>query len=89
MNTVRPRPYPQRGTGNYNAGNEGTDKTVTTATPKTNNSNVRTNKLLLAVVRKIFNSKQAHRVKQYIHLLKMLTAELLTVRFIKFKPLLR
>ena len=26
MNTVRPRPYPQRGTGNYNAGNEGTDK---------------------------------------------------------------
>ena len=25
MNTVRPRPYPQRGTGNYNAGNEGTD----------------------------------------------------------------
>ena len=26
MNTVRPRPYPQRGTGNYNAGNDGTDK---------------------------------------------------------------
>ena len=26
MNTVRPRPYPQIGTGNYNAGNEGTDK---------------------------------------------------------------
>ena len=26
MNTVRPRPYPQRGTGNYNAGNEGTNK---------------------------------------------------------------
>ena len=26
MNTIRPRPYPQRGTGNYNAGNEGTDK---------------------------------------------------------------
>ena len=26
MNTVRPRPYPQRETGNYNAGNEGTDK---------------------------------------------------------------
>ena len=26
MNTVRPRPYPQRGTGNYNAGSEGTDK---------------------------------------------------------------
>lgn len=26
MNTVRPRPYPQRGTGNYNAGNTGTDK---------------------------------------------------------------
>ena len=26
MNTVRPRPYPQRGTGSYNAGNEGTDK---------------------------------------------------------------
>ena len=26
MNTVRPRPYPQRGTGNYNVGNEGTDK---------------------------------------------------------------
>ena len=26
MNTVRPRPYPQRGTGNYNAGNEGADK---------------------------------------------------------------
>ena len=26
MNTVRPRPYPQRGTGNYNAGNEGLDK---------------------------------------------------------------
>ena len=26
MNTVRPRPYPQRGTGNYNAANEGTDK---------------------------------------------------------------
>lgn len=26
MNTVRPRPYPQKGTGNYNAGNEGTDK---------------------------------------------------------------
>ncbi len=25
MNTVRPRPYPQRGTGNYNAGNTGTD----------------------------------------------------------------
>ena len=26
MNTVRPRPYPQRGTGAYNAGNEGLDK---------------------------------------------------------------
>ena len=26
MNMVRPRPYPQRGTGAYNAGNEGTDK---------------------------------------------------------------
>ena len=26
MNTVRPRPYPQRGSGNYNAGNEGADK---------------------------------------------------------------
>jgi hypothetical protein len=26
MNTVRPRPYPQRGTGNYNTGNEGLDK---------------------------------------------------------------
>ena len=26
MNTIRPRPYPQRGTGNYNAGNEGPDK---------------------------------------------------------------
>ena len=26
MNTVRPRPYPQRGTGNYNAANEGTNK---------------------------------------------------------------
>lgn len=26
MNTVRPRPYPQRGTGNYNAGNDGLDK---------------------------------------------------------------
>ena len=26
LNTVRPRPYPQRGTGNYNAGNEGLDK---------------------------------------------------------------
>ena len=26
MNTIRPRPYPQRGTGNYNAGNEGADK---------------------------------------------------------------
>ena len=26
MNTIRPRPYPQRGTGSYNAGNEGTDK---------------------------------------------------------------
>lgn len=26
MNTVRPRPYPQRGTANYNAGNEGADK---------------------------------------------------------------
>ena len=26
MNMVRPRPYPQRGTGNYNAANEGTDK---------------------------------------------------------------
>ena len=26
MNTVRPRPYPQRGTGAYSAGNEGTDK---------------------------------------------------------------
>ena len=26
MNSVRPRPYPQRGTGNYNANNEGTDK---------------------------------------------------------------
>ena len=26
MNTIRPRPYPQRGTGNYNAGNDGTDK---------------------------------------------------------------
>ncbi len=26
MNTIRPKPYPQRGTGNYNAGNEGTDK---------------------------------------------------------------
>lgn len=26
MNSVRPRPYPQRGTGNYNAGNEGPDK---------------------------------------------------------------
>ena len=26
MNTVRPRPYPQGRTGNYNAGNDGTDK---------------------------------------------------------------
>ena len=26
MNTVRPRPYPQRGTGSYNAGNEALDK---------------------------------------------------------------
>ena len=26
MNTVRPRPYPQRGTGTYNANNEGLDK---------------------------------------------------------------
>ena len=26
MNTVRPRPYPQRGTGSYNAGNDGLDK---------------------------------------------------------------
>jgi len=26
MNTIRPRPYPQRGTGNYNAGNESADK---------------------------------------------------------------
>lgn len=26
MNTVRPRPYPQRGTGNYNAGSDGADK---------------------------------------------------------------
>jgi len=26
MNTIRPRPYPQRGNGNYNAGNDGTDK---------------------------------------------------------------
>lgn len=26
MNTIRPRPYPQRETGNYNAGNESTDK---------------------------------------------------------------
>ena len=26
MNTVRPRPYPQRGTGTYNTSNEGTDK---------------------------------------------------------------
>ena len=26
LNTVRPRPYPQRGTGAYNASNEGTDK---------------------------------------------------------------
>ena len=26
MNTIRPRPYPQRETGNYNAANEGADK---------------------------------------------------------------
>ena len=26
MNTVRPRPYPQRGSGEYNAGNDGADK---------------------------------------------------------------
>ena len=26
MNTVRPRPYPQRGTGAYSAGNDGSDK---------------------------------------------------------------
>lgn len=26
MNTIRPRPYPQRETGNYNAGSDGTDK---------------------------------------------------------------
>ena len=26
MNTIRPNPYPQRGNGNYNAGNESTDK---------------------------------------------------------------
>ena len=26
MNTIRPRPYPQRNNGNYNAGNDGTDK---------------------------------------------------------------
>ena len=26
MNTVRPRPYPQKGTGNYNAGSDSTDK---------------------------------------------------------------
>lgn len=26
MNTIRPRPYPQRGNGNYNAGNDAADK---------------------------------------------------------------
>ena len=26
MNTIRPRPYPQKGAGNYNAGSDGTDK---------------------------------------------------------------
>ena len=26
MNTIRPKPYPQRGNGNYNAGNDGLDK---------------------------------------------------------------
>ena len=26
MNTIRPKPYPQRGNGNYNAGNDGADK---------------------------------------------------------------
>lgn len=26
MNTIRPKPYPQRGAGNYNAGNDGPDK---------------------------------------------------------------
>ena len=26
MNTIRPRPYPQRGSGEYNAGSDGTDK---------------------------------------------------------------
>jgi len=26
MNTIRPRPYPQRGNGSYNAGNDGADK---------------------------------------------------------------
>ena len=26
MNTIRPRPYPQRETGNYNAGSDSTDK---------------------------------------------------------------
>ena len=26
MNTIRPKPYPQRGTGNYNAGSDGADK---------------------------------------------------------------
>ena len=26
MNTIRPRPYPQRGNGNYNAGSDGADK---------------------------------------------------------------
>ena len=26
MNSVRPRPYPQKGTGSYNAGNDGADK---------------------------------------------------------------
>ncbi|MCQ2743311.1 MAG: hypothetical protein MJ230_00750 [bacterium] len=26
MNTIHPRPYPQKGNGNYNAGNEGADK---------------------------------------------------------------
>lgn len=48
MNTVRPRPYPQRETGNYNAGNDGPDKDGHNSNGQENRQNHQQNQQVVA-----------------------------------------
>ena len=65
MNTVRPRPYPQRETGNYNAGSDGADKDGHNGNAQDQQQQLHVDGL------RIFNRVKHRRVKQYILLLQM------------------